>query len=187
VDRISTGSSFNYHPSGPVEHRCHLGDLHVGDFNHDGKADITGGSCKAAPGGPPVTGSSFSTRQWGIWRQPYWWTSPVPTSITDKFTDIVGRVSATGQWWAPSPMFHLHRTTLDHLGSLATPERVTHPQFHGFVCGARKKFCRRGKSQCADCLLCVLRSIGLGSMTLGGRARLLCAWRVGAAPQLWGR
>jgi hypothetical protein len=76
-------------------------DVQVGDFNGDGKADLTGRWLQGGSWWTAVsTGSSFITNQWGQWSPNVTWVDVKVGDFTgDGKADLVGRWAQTGQWW----------------------------------------------------------------------------------------
>jgi hypothetical protein len=76
-------------------------DVHVGDFNGDGKADIVG---RALQNGQWYVGLSngstaFNTSLWATWSTGLTWVDvQIGDFNGDGKTDITGRVKETGQW-----------------------------------------------------------------------------------------
>ena len=77
-------------------------DIRVGDFNGDGKADITGRVLQTGRWWTGLSdGSSLSFTVWDQWSTAVTWVDvQVGDFNGDGKADIVGRVSETGRWWA---------------------------------------------------------------------------------------
>jgi hypothetical protein len=77
-------------------------DVHVGDFNGDGKSDIVG---RALENGQWYVGLSngsnaFTTTKWDTWSTGVTWVDVrVGDFNGDLKTDITGRALETGDWW----------------------------------------------------------------------------------------
>jgi hypothetical protein len=77
-------------------------DVQVGDFNGDGKADIAGRVSQNGQWWVAVSNGStaFTNQLWGAWSPAVTWVDvKVGDFNGDGFTDIIGRVAQTGQWW----------------------------------------------------------------------------------------
>jgi hypothetical protein len=77
-------------------------DVQVGDFNGDGKADIAGRISQNGQWWVAVSNGSnaFNNALWGAWSPAVTWVDvKVGDFNGDGFTDIIGRVLQTGQWW----------------------------------------------------------------------------------------
>jgi hypothetical protein len=74
----------------------------VGDFNGDGKADIT---ARWLDGGQwyvgQSTGAAFVTSLWDTWSPAVTWVDVNVADVNgDGTPDLVGRIQQGGQWWA---------------------------------------------------------------------------------------
>jgi hypothetical protein len=76
-------------------------DVKVGDFNGDGKADITGRWLQGGQWWTDLsTGSSFISSHWETWRTQFTWVDvQVGYFNVDGKEDITGRDAKTGIWW----------------------------------------------------------------------------------------
>jgi hypothetical protein len=77
-------------------------DVRVGDFNHDGKADIIGRVLQTGQWWVAISNGSttFQNNLWATWNPNVQWVDvQVGDFNGDGRDDITGRVSATGQWW----------------------------------------------------------------------------------------
>jgi hypothetical protein len=76
-------------------------DVNVGDFNGDGKADLTGRVLQSGQWWTGLsTGSSFNTTLWATWNPNVTWVDvKVGDFNGDGKSDITGRVLQSGQWW----------------------------------------------------------------------------------------
>jgi hypothetical protein len=80
----------------------HWVDVHLGDFDGDGKMDVVG---RAREDGTwwvgRSTGSSFQTSLWGVWSSAATWADVMVGDLNgDGKADLIGRYPAAGQWWA---------------------------------------------------------------------------------------
>ncbi len=98
---MSTGSSFNTGLWAIWSTAVTWVDVQVGDFNGDGKADITGRVLESGDWWTGVsTGSAFSTSLWATWSTAVTWVDVhVGDFNGDGQSDIIGRALETGQWW----------------------------------------------------------------------------------------
>jgi Calx-beta domain/FG-GAP-like repeat len=76
-------------------------DVHAGDLNGDGKADIVGRVLQSGDWWAGISnGSVFNTQLWGHWSPAVTWTNVMLGDITgDRKMDLIGRVQQNGQWW----------------------------------------------------------------------------------------
>jgi autotransporter-associated beta strand protein len=76
-------------------------DVKVGDFNGDGKMDITGRVLQSGEWWTGVsTGSSFTTSKWAAWSTVVTWADvQVGDFSGDGKADIAGRALQSGEWW----------------------------------------------------------------------------------------
>jgi hypothetical protein len=75
--------------------------LKVGDFNGDGKADITGRVLQSGEWWTGIsTGTSFTASLWTTWSPNVTWVDvQVGDFNGDGKADITGRVLQSGEWW----------------------------------------------------------------------------------------
>jgi hypothetical protein len=102
---ISTGTQFRTSPWSQTGTSWNPAftyvDVHVGDFNGDGKADIVGRAVQTGQWFVSVSGTSgfTSTSPWVTWDPTRTWVDvQVGDFNGDGRDDIVGRDAATGQW-----------------------------------------------------------------------------------------
>jgi hypothetical protein len=76
-------------------------DVHVGDFNGDGKDDIVGRVLQTGQWWVGISdGSHFTTTLWATWSPAVTWIDVrVGDFNGDHSADIAGRVQQNGQWW----------------------------------------------------------------------------------------
>jgi hypothetical protein len=76
-------------------------DVHVGDFNGDGKADLAAREVNTGQWWVALSdGSSFTTSMWTQWNPIANWVDVQVGDFTgDGKADLAGRVLQTGQWW----------------------------------------------------------------------------------------
>jgi hypothetical protein len=77
-------------------------DVSAGDFNGDGKADIAGRFLQTGQWFVAISNGStgFSSSLWVSWSPAVTWVDvKVGDFNGDGFSDIIGRVSQSGQWW----------------------------------------------------------------------------------------
>jgi hypothetical protein len=76
-------------------------DVRVGDFNHDGKADIIGRVLETGQWWVALSnGSGFTNSLWATWSTAVTWIDvQVGDFNGDGSADIAGRVLQSGQWW----------------------------------------------------------------------------------------
>jgi len=76
-------------------------DVHTGDFDGDGTADVIGRDPATGQWWVALsTGSGFRTSMWGAWSPAVTWVDvQVGDFNGDGKADIVGRDSASGNWW----------------------------------------------------------------------------------------
>jgi autotransporter-associated beta strand protein len=76
-------------------------DVHVGDFNDDGKADIVGRVLQTGQWYVGISnGSTFTTTLWATWNPNVTWVDVNVADFTgDGKTDITGRFLQGGSWW----------------------------------------------------------------------------------------
>jgi hypothetical protein len=77
-------------------------DVQVGDFNGDGSADLAGRVSQTGQWWVAISNGStaFTNQLWGAWSPAVTWVDvKVGDFNGDGFTDIIGRVAQTGQWW----------------------------------------------------------------------------------------
>jgi hypothetical protein len=77
-------------------------DVQVGDFNGDGSADLAGRVAQNGQWWVAVSNGStaFTNQLWGAWSPAVTWVDvKVGDFNGDGFSDIIGRVLQTGQWW----------------------------------------------------------------------------------------
>jgi autotransporter-associated beta strand protein len=76
-------------------------DVHVGDFNGDGKADIVGRYLQGGQWYVGISnGTGFTTTLWATWNPAVTWVDVNVGDFTgDRKTDITGRYLQGGSWW----------------------------------------------------------------------------------------
>jgi hypothetical protein len=77
-------------------------DVQVGDFNGDGSSDLAGRVSQSGQWWVSLSNGStaFNTVLWGAWSPAVTWVDvKVGDFNGDGFTDIVGRIQQSGQWW----------------------------------------------------------------------------------------
>src|SRR5437763_987379 len=76
-------------------------DVHVGDVNADGKADILGRVQSSGEWWVAVnTGTGYVNEKWGAWSPQAAWVDVQVADVTGNGrADIIGRVKQGGQWW----------------------------------------------------------------------------------------
>src|SRR5437660_5984706 len=90
-------------------------DVQVGDFNGDGKADITGRALQSGQWWTAAsTGNSFSTSLWAVWSTGVTWVDVQTTHLNGE-DGFVAMAAQTGQWWMATP-------------TVSTPPAPTSPQ-----------------------------------------------------------
>ena len=115
---ISTGSSFITTLWAVWNPNATWVDVKVGDFNGDGKADITGRYLQGGSWWTGLsTGSSFTTSLWAEWNPSATWVDvQVGDFNGDGKADITGRYLQGSSWWTGiSTWFLLHHKPLGRL------------------------------------------------------------------------
>jgi hypothetical protein len=76
-------------------------DVKAGDFDGDGKADITGRYLEGGQWWTAIsTGSSFTTSLWATWNPAATWVDVQVADFNgDGKADLTGRYLQGGQWW----------------------------------------------------------------------------------------
>jgi hypothetical protein len=100
---LSTGSAFNTTMWGMWSTAVTWVDVQVGDFNGDGKSDITGRILENGQWWTAISdgSSAFTSTLWATWGTGATWVDVrVGDFNGDGKADIVGRWLQAGQWWA---------------------------------------------------------------------------------------
>jgi hypothetical protein len=86
-------------------------DVQVGDFNGDGKADITGRVQQSGQWWTGTsTGSSFSNSLWDTWSTAVTWVD-VQVGNFNGGDAVVGMTLQGGQWWMATPSVNTSLTS----------------------------------------------------------------------------
>jgi Aspartyl protease/FG-GAP-like repeat len=77
-------------------------DVHTGDFDGDGRADIIARDPATGKWWVGLSnGTSFTASVWAAWNPHITWTDIQVADLTgDGKADLIGRVQQSGQWWA---------------------------------------------------------------------------------------
>ncbi|HEV2946003.1 MAG TPA: VCBS repeat-containing protein [Gemmataceae bacterium] len=100
---LSTGSAFATSLWATWSPSVNWADVNVGDFNGDGKADIAGRVPESGQWWVGISNGStaFETTAWVVWNPAVSWVDVRVGDLNgDGKTDLIGRFSQTGQWWA---------------------------------------------------------------------------------------
>src|SRR5207253_513617 len=101
---LSNGSTaFTSSPWGAWPTSVTWVDVHVGDFNGDGKADITGRVQQTGRWWVALSNGStaFTSSPWGAWPTTVTWVDiRVGDFNGDGKADLIGRIAQNGEWWA---------------------------------------------------------------------------------------